>query len=453
MTAESARAIVAAVQARRTTAETVARAAIARIAASTLGAVVDFDPDEGLVAAREVDRRLAAGEELPLAGLPVLIKDTIWVAGRRVTNGSLLYRDFRPPRDAIVVERLRRAGAVIMGMANTSEFACKGVTTNRVYGPTRHPLDARLTPGGSSGGPAAAVAAGLVPVAIGTDAGGSSRRPPAHCGIVGFKPSFGAVPNGPGFPGPFSGIECLAPIARDVGDARLVFDAIAGPDPRDPESIAIPATTPRPLNATRFALSPRLGLEVPVDASVRAAIERVAGSLARIGIDLRRVDPVWPAGLGEAGLMPLQHAGLAALYGDRRRAEPELFDPDVGRQIDAGLTLDGAAVARARLASGAIARALADFFGDVDLLLCPTVPCAPWPLDRLGPETIDGQAVEPRAHAVFTPFFNHALVPAVTIPCGLTDDGLPIGLQIVGPRGSDRHVLDAAAALEASIST
>jgi aspartyl-tRNA(Asn)/glutamyl-tRNA(Gln) amidotransferase subunit A len=128
MNTTSAHAVVAAVRGRRTAAEAVARAAAERIAASTLGAVVDFDPDEGVAAARAVDRRLAGGEDLPLAGLPVLIKDTIWVAGRRVTNGSALYRDFRPPCDAIVVERLKRAGAVIMGMANTSEFACKGVT-------------------------------------------------------------------------------------------------------------------------------------------------------------------------------------------------------------------------------------------------------------------------------------------------------------------------------------
>lgn len=448
----SARDVVAAVRSGASSTEAVAEAAIGRIAASTLGAVVDFHAEEGRAAARAVDRRLAAGEDLPLAGLPVLIKDTIWVAGRRVTNGSLLFADFVPPVDAIVVERLRRAGAVVMGMANTSEFACKGVTTNRVYGPTRHPLDPTLTPGGSSGGPAAAVAAGLVPVAIGTDAGGSSRRPPAHCGIVGFKPSFGAIPNGPGFPGPFSGIECLAPIGRDVGDVRLVFEALVGPDPRDPESAAIAPPEPPPGRAPRIAFSPRLGLDVPVDADVVTALERVRDLLIGAGLDVVTRDPIWPDGVGETALMPLQHAGLAALYGARYRDAPDLFDPDVGRQIERGLALDGAAVARARLTSEAVARSLAGFLATVDLLIGPTVPCPPWPLDRLGPETIDGVAVDPRAHAVFTPLFNHAFVPALTLPCGQTRNGLPIGLQIVAARGRDRNVLDAAQTIEALLS-
>ena len=141
---------------------------------------------------------------MPLAGVPIIVKDNIWVEGWRITQGSRLFAEFIAPRDAIAIERLKKAGAVIVGIGATSEFACKGVTTSPLFGPTRHPLDPDLTPGGSSGGPAAAVAAGLVPLAIGTDAGGSSRRPPAHVGVVGFKPSYGAIPYGPGFAEPFS---------------------------------------------------------------------------------------------------------------------------------------------------------------------------------------------------------------------------------------------------------
>src|SRR5690606_35045558 len=139
----------------------------------------------------------------------------------------------------------------------------------------------------------------------------------------------------------------------------------------------------------------------------------------------------------EAGLMPIQQAGLAQLHGERWQRAPDLFHPDVGRQIERGLRWTGAEVASARMLSAAIARAHAAFFADVDLLLCPTTPCVAWPIDRLGPERIGGIYVEPRAHAVFTPFFNHAKAPAITIPCGAGRDGLPVGLQIVGPRGAD----------------
>ena len=166
-----------------------------------------------------------------LAGVPVVIKDNIWVDGWRVTQGSRLFADFVAPCDAIAVERLKKAGAIVVGMGATSEFACKGVTTSLLFGPTRHPLNPELTPGGSSGGPATAVAADLVPLAIGTDAGGSSRRPPAHVGVVGFKPSYGAIPYGPGFAEPFFDISVIAPIARNVADAVLAFEVMAGPEP------------------------------------------------------------------------------------------------------------------------------------------------------------------------------------------------------------------------------
>jgi len=168
-------------------------------------------------------QRLASGETLPLAGVPVLVKDIIWVQGRRVTQGSLLFKDFIAPTDAQAVQRLRHAGALVIGMGNTSEFACKGVSTNKVYGSTRHPLDPSLTPGGSSGGCAVAVAAHMAPLALGTDAGGSSRRPPAHVGIVGFKPSQGAIPDAVGFAHAFHGLSTLAPMAADVAGTSLEF--------------------------------------------------------------------------------------------------------------------------------------------------------------------------------------------------------------------------------------
>lgn len=447
--------IAADVLAGRSSAMAEVKACLERIAAlnPALNAFVTVDPDKALAAAQAVDRRVAAGERPALAGVPVAVKDTIWVAGRRVTQGSRLFADFIAPTDAIAVERLTAAGAIVVGMANSSEFACKGVTTNPLFGPTRHPLDPRLTPGGSSGGPAAAVAAGLVPLALGTDAGGSSRRPPAHVGAVGFKPSFGAIPYGPGFAEPFTGLSVMAPIAREVGDIALAFAALAGPDPRDPDSAVIAEPDGRPPETLSVAYSPRLGLDVPVDDEVAAAVERAVERLAAAGCRIVRGDPVWPAAATETALMPLQHAGLAAIHGDVFRRDPGLFDPDIAAQIERGLSLSGAEVAAALALGAEVARAVAGFFGDCDLLLCPTVPCVAWPFDRLGPETIGGRAVPPRAHAVFTPLFNHARVPALSLPCGFGRggsgrDGLPVGLQIVGPRGADRRVLAFAAFAE-----
>jgi aspartyl-tRNA(Asn)/glutamyl-tRNA(Gln) amidotransferase subunit A len=450
----SARETVADVAAGRQSAEAIAQAAVQRILEKNpeLNAIVTFDPDLVIAEAREVDRRIASGERLPLAGLPVAIKDNIWVAGRRVTQGSRLFGGFKAPRDAIAVERLRRAGAVIAGLANTSEFACKGVTTNRLFGPTLHPHDRTLSPGGSSGGPAVAVAAGLVPVALGTDAGGSSRRAPAHVGVVGFKPSFGAIPYGPGFPEPFYGISTMAPIARNVGDISLMFEILRGPDVRDADTIQVNPPCDGAPERLRVAYSPRLGLARPIDIDAAAAVAKAVRRLSSAGISIREVDPIWPAGFDENTLMPLQWAGLAELYAEPWRRDPDLFDLDIGRQIERGLKLTGTDVAHSLAASAEIARCLSQFFGNFDILLCPTIPCVSWPSGELGPVRIEGVEVDSRAHAIFTPFFNHAKVPAISIPCGSGRGGLPLGLQICGARERDLAVLRFASFAESVLS-
>ncbi|WP_315775565.1 MULTISPECIES: amidase [unclassified Bradyrhizobium] len=439
--------IARAVMARQSTAREMAEQALARIAAARdLNAVVTTDPARTCAEADAVDARVAAGEAMPLAGVPIVVKDNIWVGGWRITQGSRLFADFIAPEDAIAIARLRRAGAVIVGVGATSEFACKGVTTSQLFGPTVHPQDRQLTPGGSSGGPAVAVAAGLVPLAIGTDAGGSSRRPPAHVGVVGFKPSFGAIPYGPGFPEPFWRISVIAPIAADVGDARLAFEIMAGAEPRDPDTFDVAAAD----HATplRVAFSPRLGLDVAVDGDISAGLQRAVDRLRAGGMPIVDKYPVWPAGLAEDAVMPLQHAGLAALYGDAFHNDPAQFDPDIAKQIERGLGLSGADVARALEASAQIARAFASFFTQADVLLAPTVPCVAWPFTQLGPSKIGGKPVSPRAHAVFTPYANHAGVPAISIPCGTNVHGLPFGLQLIAARGRDRLLLDVAADAE-----
>ena len=419
----------------------------------TLNAVVGEMPLslDGDVAA--LRGRIARGEKLPLAGVPVVVKDTIWVRDQRITQGSLLFSEFVAQQDALAVERLRQAGAIVIGIGNSSEFACKGLTTNKVYGLTRHPIDPALTPGGSSGGCAAAVAARLAPLALGTDGGGSSRRPPAHVGVVGFKPSFGAIADPIGFPHAFIGLQSIAPIARTVADTKLMFEAMGGADPRDPHSIDLADVPVQPARALRVAYSPRLGLDVPVDSDVRQSIERAVDALRIAGWAIDNADPVWPAGANEDALMPLQHTGLAGLFGAEWKRDPTSFDPDVGRQIERGLQWSGADVARAREAGLQIALTLAAFLQRFDLLICPTTPCVAWRNDRLGPETIGGVKVEPRGHAVFTPFVNHAMAAAISVPCGSGRDGLPVGLQVIAARGRDRQLLGAAAEIERELGT
>jgi aspartyl-tRNA(Asn)/glutamyl-tRNA(Gln) amidotransferase subunit A len=407
------------------------------------------EPGEGLADdIATLRHRIVAGDRLPLAGVPVVVKDVMWVRGRRVTQGSQLFRDFIAPEDAQPVARLREAGALIIGMANSSEFACKGVTTNKIYGMTRHPADPSLTPGGSSGGCAVAVSAHMAALALGTDAGGSSRRPPAHVGIVGFKPSQGAIADAIGFPHAFHGLTTPAPMAASVADAALMFDALAGFDRLDPRSIALEPSPDVNPQSIRVAFSPRMGLNVPVDEDVAQRVEAAAERLARAGFQVVREDPAWPAGASDDVLFPLQHAALAALYGDAWQRDPRLFDDDIGRQIERGLACTGAEVARGREASWQIALAMADFLSRFDVLLCPTAPCVAWPHHRLGPAEIGGEPVGPRGHAVFTSFANHAGVPAVSLPCGGGRCGLPVGVQLIVARGRDRFLLDVARVLE-----
>lgn len=421
---------------------TVAEAALARVAERNpaLNALCHVDAAGVLSEAASVAARLIAGEVLPLAGVPVVIKDNIWVKGKPITQGSRLFSDFIAPEDARAVARLRRAGAVILGIGTCSEFACKGVTATPLHGVTHHPLDARLTPGGSSGGPAVAVAAGLAPLALGTDAGGSSRRPPAHVGAVGFKPTQDIVPYGPGFAEPFWGTSVLAPIARNVADIRLIHGVLAAP---------AQATVPDML---RIAFAPDLGLGQPLDPAVEQATAAAVAALRNAGYRITDESPLWPEGATQAGVMPLQAAGLAMLYGDRWQAEPALFEPDLGRQIETGLGLRGVDVALALTRSRQLRDTLQAFLGRYDLILSATSPALAWPYEQPGPEKIGGQPAGPRDHAAFTPQFNHAGAPALSLPCGAAENGLPAGLQIGAAPGRDDMLLSAAQQFEAILS-
>jgi len=396
-----------------------------------LNAIVQMDRKRSLAEADEVDLRTSRDERLPLAGVPYTLKDNLWAAGWRVSQGARAFADFIAPRDAWSVKRFRQAGAVLVGITNCSEFACKGVTDNPLYGVTRNPWDLRLTPGGSSGGAAAATAAGMAPLALCTDAGGSTRRPAAHTGLVGMKPSLGLVPYLPhSFAEPNLGISVIGVMAHDVDDAALALECLAGYSPEDPYSVAAEFRLQEDTADLRVAWSPDLGCGFPIDADVLEVMEAL---VARLAVQARAA-PDWPAGTGEYPLAAMQEAGLAAFYGNAAA------DPDVVALIEAGRRRTGAEIAECVLKREALAASLARFFERFDLLLAPTAPVTAWPIPHLGPTHIGGKPVGPRAHAAFTPLFNYCGVPACSVPAGLVR-GLPVGIQVIGPRFRDGVVL------------
>lgn len=454
--AGTARKCAARVNAREISAADVARHFIERVQRlnPALNAIVQFDAEAVMAEAQGVDRRLSSGEALPMAGVPVTVKDNIWVQGRTLTQGSRLYADFTAPRDAWAVARLRERGAVVLGITNCSEFACKGVTDNLVYGATHHPLDAALTPGGSSGGAVAALASGLCLLALGTDAGGSVRRPAAHCGLVGHKPTQGVVPHPWGFAEPNYGVSVIGMLARNAGDCAWLFDHLIGFDAGDPSAppldVALRASATLladPPLKLRIAWSPQLGCGFPIDADVLAALRHRVEALRAAGWQVTRADPVWPENTHAYPLAALQHAGLHALYGERLKAQRADFDTHLAEQIDAGARSTPAELAQVLRLRERIAASLSRFFEQHDLLLCPTAPVTAWPIDQLGPPVIGGQPAGPRGHAAFTPLFNYCGVPACSVPAGRVR-GLPVGLQIVAPRFEDARVLQMAALFE-----
>ena len=448
----SARDLAATVRARRVSALEVAQAICARIARiePLINAFADFDPAVPLAVARRVDQRLEAGENLPLAGVPFTVKDNLWLGDRPATFGSRLFADFVAPRDSWCVARLKALGAVPLGITNCSEFACKGITATPLHGETRNPWDLQRTPGGSSGGAAAAVASGLGPIALLTDAGGSTRRPAAHTGLVGMKPTLGRVPNPWGFDDPNHLLSVIGQLGRDVEDVAWMLDLLSAWEPADPLSSPVFATPDAmaslkaPLAPMRLAWSPQLGSGLAIDADVRAALEHGVERLRSAGWTIVDADPVWPEQAREYPLIALQQASLAQLFGATWQRTPERFDPDIGAQIELGLSISGPRIAELLRLREQLHACFTALFSQHDALLCPVSPVEAWPLGQLGPALIGGLPAGPRGHAAFTPIFNYGSVPALSLPCGSGRNGLPVGLQIAGPRFADARVLQLA---------
>ena len=395
------------------------------------------------------------GEQLgPLHGVPVSIKDLIFTRGVRTTGGSKIYENFIPQQDAIVVERLKAGGAIIVGKTNTPEFGWLGVTENRLFGATRNPWNLERTSGGSSGGAAASVAAGMGPLAIGSDGGGSIRTPSSFCGVFGLKPSCGRVPQGPGFPGGWGTLSHVGPITRTVRDAALMMEVIAGRDDRDRHSLPETNLHYLPLDADvkglKIAWSSDLGYAV-VDPQVLKVTEAAAKTFANLGATVEAAGPKLRSRELEWAFRLVVAISEAATLQDKIEEWQEQIDPGLVLLIDRFKDRLGTEYVQALYEFDECWRSIRSVFEQYDLLLTPVLAVPPFGLGQMGLREINGTRVSLLGWMPFTYPFNITGQPAASIPCGWTDDGLPIGLQIVGRRFDDATVLRAAAAFEQAV--
>ena len=410
--------------------------------------------DQALEAACKLEESLARGEpQGVLCGVPVAIKDATLTKGIRTTFGSRLYKDFIPDQDALIVERLKAAGAIIMGKTNTPEFTAGGATYNDLFGATRTPWNTALNSGGSSGGSASAVAAGLCSLAEGNDLGGSLRIPASFCGVVGLRPSPGRIPVIPNDLN-WDSIVVHGPMARSVGDVALMFDAVAGSDSRSPvallpkeRSIFDDLAALKSCNY-KIAFSDNLNL-TPVDDEVLAVAREAMEVFKALGHLVSEDSPDF-SGLQETATV-LRGVRYAALYQEELKRPDflELVNPNVIENTRQGLSLTGAEIARAERHRSRLWQQMLGFFARYDLLLTPTVPIKPFLAEVAYPTEINNKPMKSYIDWIMLTYaFSVTGLPVVSIPCGWTKDGLPVGLQIAGRPGCEREVLTAAACFE-----
>jgi len=416
-----------------------------------LNAIVTGNEEEAHQVARQSTQRWKdKAPRGPLDGVFITVKDNIPVRGLRCTWGSRTYASYVPERDEVPVARLRGAGVGVLGKTNVPEFTLQGFTDNLVFGATGNPWNPELTPGGSSGGAVAAVASGMGVAAMATDGGGSIRRPCAHTGLYGLKPSPGFVARADGLPALLGDFETMGVIARSPGDLRAVLSLTAHRHPADRNSFAFSeeerGMAPRHGHRCRILYVPAFG-NFPVDAEIRDSVAGAARLLERMGhaietgevpFDVDRLNAIWNL-IGPAGL---------AWLVDSHSLDTGLMTPSLLPMVEAGR----------RAGAGAYLQLLADvqefrdelrlLFERYDFILTPSIAALPWPKAESHPEIIDGVAVGPRGHAIFTPFVNAGGLPAINLPTARSMAGLPIGCQLVGPFRSDLLLVSMAEAYE-----
>jgi amidase len=432
----------------------VTQAVLARIARVNppLNAYCTVATEQALAAATRATAALKGRAQLgPLHGVPVSIKDNTLTKGIRTTEGSRIFEHRVPDVDALIVERLKAAGAIVLGKTNTPEFGAGANTFNAVFGLTRNPWNRALTCGGSTGGGAVAVATGMGPLAQGSDLGGSLRLPAAFCGVVGFRTSPGLVPVWPA-PLAWEPWSVQGPIARTVADTALMLAAVAGPDPRAPLSYPVDARAlaaavraPR-IRGLRVAWGGSLGV-TPVDDEILKIGEAATAIFRRLGA---RVDQAHPdfTGLPEI-VFTSRGATMAARHAEQLERWRSVMQDALVKNIEYGLTLGAAAIGRAERRRTALWHRVREFFSRYDLLVTPTAAVPPFPVEIVYPREINGQ---PMTNYIEWLLLTYAVtvvgLPAISVPCGFTRAGLPVGLQLAGGWRDEATVLRAAAAFE-----
>jgi amidase len=416
-----------------------------------VNAICTLVPDTALQQAERADEALARGAPPgPLFGLPIAIKDLVSTNGIRTTLGSPIYQDFVPDYDELFVERLKAAGAIVIGKTNVPEFGAGSQTFNPVFGATRNPYDLTRTCGGSSGGGAVALACGMSPLADGSDLGGSVRNPPSFNNVVGLRPSPGRIPRYPDEQ-PWSTLGVFGPMARTVHDAALLLSVMAGPDPRDPISISEdPALFREPLErdfrGCRIAWSRDLG-EFPVQQAVVETIEKALPVFADLGCEIEEAHPDFS---GAAGIFEVLRARSFAFGRERDyKAHRDLMKDTVVWNIEQGIPLSGLEVSRAQAQRAALFQRVRKFFERYDFLLLPVSQVVPFPIEVQWVREING--IEMKTYIDWMKSCSLITLtehPAMSVPCGFTAQGLPVGVQIVGRFRREIEVLQLGYAFE-----
>ncbi|MGN6516021.1 MAG: amidase [Rhizomicrobium sp.] len=425
---------------------------LARIEAldSEINAFCVVDPHVTLAQAEASEQRWQEGNPLsPLDGVPVAVKDLLLTKGWSTRRGSLTVDPKGPwNEDAPTVARLKEAGAVLIGKTTTPEYGWKGCTDSPLTGITRNPWNKDKTPGGSSGGSGAALAARLCPLALGTDGGGSIRIPASFTGTYGLKPSFGRVAAYP--LSPFGTLAHVGPMSRTVKDSAMLMNVIAKPDARDwfnlpYEPTDYAAEIEQPMQGKRIAYSPRLGWVQKIIPEVEELVARAVKRFEAMGAHVEQVDPPGDAGVADI-FQKLWWSGAGFALGDLPEEKKAKLDPGLARMVEEGVKIDKRTYLQANLARGAYGSGLRVFMEKYDFILTPSVATPAFEVGQISPMDEDG-----RAWMAWTPFsfpFNLTQQPAASVPCGFTKEGLPVGLQIVGRMFDDAGVLAASYAYE-----